>query len=248
MSVEGQIWLELSCLPDVIFGGVYIPPDDSIYYDVSHFGFLNAKVRDRKRVIVMGDFNGRVGEPPTLNLPDSFVCYKGIKDTTVTAQGRRLIDVCENNSMVVANHFSHKDKTSGGNLSYRIRDTWVSELDLCLINYQFIDVIKKLETNQDVRGSDHAPLCIELDFSHHLLVPQLLLLERASNLGQTYYRPPVAQFSKKSTSYKLVDIHHFSTVMEAHPPPDLFNGQVENLSDVLSVGCQVIDQVSKRLC
>lgn len=45
-SAEGKTWLELS-LPRFIFGGVSIPSDDSIYYDVSHFGFPIAKVRDR---------------------------------------------------------------------------------------------------------------------------------------------------------------------------------------------------------
>lgn len=64
LSYEGQIWLQLTCFPEFAFGGVYIPPDDSMYYDASWFGFLCANVHDRKRVIVMGDFNARVGTPP----------------------------------------------------------------------------------------------------------------------------------------------------------------------------------------
>ena len=145
------------------------------------------------------------------------------------------------NSLVIANHISHKGRSLGGNLSYRKRERWVSEIDLCLIKYQCLDVIKKLEVNQCIKGSDHAPLSVELDISHHF-VAESLLLERASNLGQTYYRPPNTHLFKKSNSYRSVDVQRFSTVMEAHPPPHL----IGNLSDVLSAGCDIIHMVSNE--
>ena len=91
LSYEGQIWLELTCFPEFIFGGVYIPPDDSMYYDVSQFGFLSANVHDRKRVIVMGDFNARVGTPLVPDTSDSPLSYVGVKDVSVNGHGRRLL-------------------------------------------------------------------------------------------------------------------------------------------------------------
>ena len=91
LSYEGQIWLELTCFPEFIFGGVYIPPDDSMYYDVSQFGFLNANVHDRKRFIVMGDFNSRVGTPPVLDTSDPPLSYEGIKDVTVNSHGKKVV-------------------------------------------------------------------------------------------------------------------------------------------------------------
>ena len=39
---ESQIWLELSIYPKISFGGVYIPPIDSAYYDQSIIGNMNA--------------------------------------------------------------------------------------------------------------------------------------------------------------------------------------------------------------
>ena len=142
---------------------------------------------------------------------------------------------------MVANHISHKGRSLGGNLSYRKRERWISEIDLCLIKYQWLDVIKKLEVNQCIRGSDHAPLCVELNMGDRF-VCESLLLERASNLGQTYYRPPVAHMFKKSNPYRAVRVQRFSTVMETHPPPQL----VGNLSDVLGTGCDIIQMVSNE--
>ena len=31
-SINEQLWVELKSLPNVVFGGMYIPPSDSIYY------------------------------------------------------------------------------------------------------------------------------------------------------------------------------------------------------------------------
>lgn len=55
------------------------------------------------------------------------------------------------------------DRVLGRNLSYKKRETWLSEIDLWLVKYQIFNVIKKLEVNQCIKGSDHLPLCVELD-------------------------------------------------------------------------------------
>ena len=42
MGTEGQIWLTLALLITIRLGGIYIPPQDSPYFDQSHWGALTA--------------------------------------------------------------------------------------------------------------------------------------------------------------------------------------------------------------
>ena len=64
---EGQIWLTMSWWPTVKIGGVYIPPHDSPYYGPELHGALAAHTFPPGNVIVVGDFNGRVGMLNILN-------------------------------------------------------------------------------------------------------------------------------------------------------------------------------------
>ena len=50
----------------------------------------------------------------------------------------------------------------GGGLSFR-RTEWISELDLCLVKYKCLGMLKKLEVRQDIEGSDHAPITLSVD-------------------------------------------------------------------------------------
>ena len=63
MDTEGQIWIELNFLTEYKLGGVYIPPDDSPYFQQADIGALAAHTADTANVIVLGDLNGRVGVP-----------------------------------------------------------------------------------------------------------------------------------------------------------------------------------------
>ncbi|MPC81071.1 hypothetical protein E2C01_075671 [Portunus trituberculatus] len=78
-DVEGQIWLQLSWRPN---GGVYIPPEDSPYYNASQFGEVAAGTRGSEKVVVMGDFNARVGDPIIRDEMRNLYEYQEVKDRT----------------------------------------------------------------------------------------------------------------------------------------------------------------------
>ena len=158
MSCEGQIWLELSCYPEYIFGGIYISPNDSPYFEPALFGSLMSNTMQYSKVIIMGDFNSRVGEPSMVYTNENVYEYSGIKDVTLNANGKQLLDICKASEMVVANHLVVGNKTLGGNLSYRQGENWVSEIDLCLIKSKIVGVIQDVIVDQRIHGSDHAPL------------------------------------------------------------------------------------------
>lgn len=49
-----------SFLNSLKLGGVYIPPEDSPYFQVVDMGALAAHTRHTGHVVVLGDFNARV--------------------------------------------------------------------------------------------------------------------------------------------------------------------------------------------
>ena len=67
LTLESQIWLELSCFPNTRFGGVYNPPDSSPYYEQSIIGNVYAQTNAKESAVVLGDFNARVGKPDILD-------------------------------------------------------------------------------------------------------------------------------------------------------------------------------------
>ena len=221
MNYEGQIWLELSLYPTISFGGVYIPPVDSQFFNQSLMANMNAHIEEKRKVVVLGDFNARPGHPIIPNKIGNQYEYDGIKDGTQNAPGRNLINLCKEKSLVIANHLKHNGKHFGGNLSYRKRKNWISEIDLCLIHEDALPILNEVEIRQEITGSDHAPLCIMLNTTNFdFLYP--LLLERAKYLGQSYIRPAVNKtILPKTRSSKEIDMEKFKTYMQSHHPPTL---------------------------
>ena len=55
LTLESQIWLELSCFPNTMFGGVYNPPDCSPYYEQSIIGNVYAQTNVKESTVVLGE-------------------------------------------------------------------------------------------------------------------------------------------------------------------------------------------------
>lgn len=91
----------------------------------------------------MGDFNAQVAEPHKDTVSNCY-SYVGVQDRSVNNHGRKLINLCKNNSLMVANHLSYSGTTLGGDCSYRQGKRWVAELDLCLVKHKNVPMIKKL--------------------------------------------------------------------------------------------------------
>lgn len=84
-ETEGQIWVDLTGWPALKLGSVYIPKEDSPYFQPSLYGALAAYTLLPGRVIVMGDFSARVGEPRPTNEMKEVCDYNGVKDFTVNS-------------------------------------------------------------------------------------------------------------------------------------------------------------------
>ena len=69
---------------------------------------------------------------------------------------------------------------------------WIYEIDLCLIHEDVLPILNVVEVRQDIKVSDHAPMCISLSATNrNSLLP--LLLERAKYLGKSYIGSPTKE-------------------------------------------------------
>ena len=98
--------------------------------------------------------------------------------------------MCDEKEMVVANHLKYDGKQLRGNLSFRRGGRWISEIDLCLVKYNCLNVLKDLYIRQDMMCSDHAPLTLTINTDVFKSVTPSQLLERASNLDRTFTHSP----------------------------------------------------------
>lgn len=177
---EGQIWVVLSCLPALKLGGVYIPPSDSPYYSPAQYGALAGHTADKDQVIALGDFNARVAKPQLTDGNGNQYHYQGVRDNELNEHGRTLLNICNNNGLVVANHLCCDRKLLGGDLSFRRREQWISEIDLCVAKNECVNMISDIRVDHTVPGSDHAPLCVTVSMDAKQAVPPTELLRRAS--------------------------------------------------------------------
>ena len=112
-------------------GGVYIPPEDSPYFNSSQHGTLEAHTHTSDNIIVLGDFNGRVGTPHIVKENGETYQYNSVNDVSVNNHGRAIVNMCNNNDMVIVNNLKYDDKQYNGQLTFKRRDKWLSEILIC---------------------------------------------------------------------------------------------------------------------
>ena len=244
ISLESQIWFELSCYPNTRFGGVYIPPEDSQYYDQSIIANMYVQMNGKEKVVILGDFNAHVGRPEMKDSKDNLLEYINVNNTSQNAPGKRLINMCKDRSLVIVNHLKYNNKSYGGNLSYRKGGNWISELDLCIANEYFLPLIDNVEIRQDVSGSDHAPLCVTTSIPFHDLIAPLLL-NRAKNLGQSFFtdQPNQGKILLKTEPRNKVNIINFENNLAHYQPPQLTS---EDLDSALTTSLNIIHKCAKK--
>ena len=127
-----KIWFRVSFMPNVIFGGCYIPSSDSPYYDEQFFANVERKCVDScHECIVFVDLNSSLG-----CATQTLVDHDPTMEYTVTDpvnnpnyNGSKLIGILWDCDLFVVNNMAYKSKRFGAHLTYRMRTRWVSELD-----------------------------------------------------------------------------------------------------------------------
>ncbi len=246
MEEDDMIWVNLSVCKDVKFGGVYIPPEDSLYCEASPFRALSEMCLNTRDVVVLGDFNARVGSHVLSCGDGSVYRYDGVKDPVVNSHGRMLRNMCRSNNMVVMNHLNRKGTTLGGDLSFRRGSRWTSEIDLCVVTSDCVRFVSSVEVNKSVKGSDHAPICVDYATKEMTQVSPTELLERANGLGESYRRIRANESMWKSPRYDTVNLHDFSTELLSLDPPNPDAVSIENISEAFRSSSEIIHEAARR--
>ena len=166
LSEHDQIWFRLSNISHTLFGACYVPPYDSPYYMESNHSFILGKSKDNpgSTMIVFGDLNSRIGKSIT-ELEDEENHYTPVDDIGhPSSHGRKLLNIMKDCNLLMVNNLTHKDKTFKGDLTFRKRQRWISEIDVYLISKCSISMIKNFHVDQRLDiPSDHAPISVALD-------------------------------------------------------------------------------------
>ena len=101
-----QIWFRIRTLPGIYFGGVYLPPTDSSYFDASAIASIRSRsfANPDMLFVCFGDINARFGMT-TRNLisEDTSLTYKPI-DLQLNARGQEMLQLCEDCKLLPVNN------------------------------------------------------------------------------------------------------------------------------------------------
>ena len=181
---EGTVRFELSCIPGVIFCGMYNEPSDSSYFRPETFASIPAHLESGKLSVIVGDMNARLGSRVHLLDETSGVTHD-IVDNTVNSNGRSLVQTCIANQLTPINNLKIGDRVWKGNLTYRKKQRWISEVDLCLVSSPLVEAVCHFAIDQNLQyPSDHAPVSVGFDFSCCINSCRIdELVERSNMLG-----------------------------------------------------------------
>ena len=244
-----QIWFRVSFMPNVIFGGCYIPPSDSPYYDEQFFANVERKcVGSCHEYILFGDLNSRLGcATKTLVDRDPAIEYT-VTDpvNNPNCNGSKLIGILRDCDLFVVNNMTYKSKRFGGHLTYRMRTRWMSELDLFIVSRRVLNVIADLFINRSLSvPSDHSPISLAVNCGDLKSTPAGQLLRRANQLGDhsvlhsTAPVPPVdgRPRSRRALPCDNIDLESFSHKLEQTDPRDLLDtdvgSSIESFCDIM---------------
>ena len=189
LSIPDQVWLKLKCVPEVLFGFVYIPPSDSPYFSETSLSSIQEKLKTSEAsngAVIIGDLNAHFGNmlqqlPNHLDLNN--LSYPLIPDPTRTANNnaKMIFSICAEESLAVVNNAVIGNQAFTSQLTYRQGNVWTSELDYVLVSCNMLKSINSYNVYQDMSlPSDHAPVAINIEPQH---VDLNNLLERAKMLA-----------------------------------------------------------------
>lgn len=77
---QDQIWFQICAIPDTKFGAIYIAPRDSPFFNPQSFALIQEHCQ-KEKVVMIGDFNSRMGNLTTLNRHQDGITYTENPDT-----------------------------------------------------------------------------------------------------------------------------------------------------------------------
>ena len=240
---DDGIWVSFSHTENIIFGGFYIPPHSSPYYNESLFSTINSRLKEfSKPCVLLGDFNAKIADfNSILSNPKFSYPYQSSNDRNFNVN--ILKSICVDNTLVILNNLKTFRKTFLGNFTFRQSTRWVSEMDLCILNPLLLPNILKFDIIRDLTlPSGHAIL--HLTFNAKMICNTKDLVERSSELLTEHNTVACV---KKSIHYRMIDQSKFKNLMNISRPPILLNSELDIHQVINNINDQIYDVSSRSM-
>ena len=247
-NIIDQVWFQIQCVPNTMFGFCYVPPADSQYFSHQSFVALHEKMLNYKgntKFCIIGDLNARFGTrvrdiPSQCKNPFIKECtYPNIPDDISTPNDNAylLSTVCVDHSLLVLNNVKTPTKYFPSQKTFKRRNRWISELDTTIVSYELLDYLSNWTVHQtNWLPSDHAPISIDLKSTR--FNTEIMLL-RATNLGghgSLMGQANHDRIGNRPIRYEQINVNEFSNNMTNLPMPNIDNTNVNTIvSDISNV-------------
>jgi hypothetical protein len=149
----------------LFLGFVYLSPDLVCMglEELKYFFELHEVIINSAPVIIMGDFNARIGksnqtfDSNLFEFTKLFACRES-RDQIENSSGKKLVKLMEENLFHVVNGRSLSD--SGGEYTF-VNANGSSAIDLAWVNLEALDYVTDMEVQDFILTSDHLPLSIK---------------------------------------------------------------------------------------
>ena len=160
-SLIDQVWIKTSLFPDTLLGACYIPPSDSPFFTPDAYAQIQERCINNNGIVI-GDLNCRIPKLSTFN--DYELTYDNNPDQGENANGKNIVQVCKHCNMYPINHAITNGRVHEGNLTFRQKDKWISQLDWAFCTKRLLKFVSQFNVlHEGFRQSNHAPISIQLD-------------------------------------------------------------------------------------
>ena len=235
--LNDQIWFKIRNIPNTIFGAVYIPPRDSPYFKGNAFAQIQEQIIDQENVFMLGDFNARLNNLECFNSPnENEWFYSNNPDDRQNANGTELKNICLQNDLIPINHLNFENVKCDGNLTFRKKHTWISQLDWGFCKNHSYKCIKSFKIlNTFSIPSDHAALSIQMNGFKYA---PALILTKAEQLGA--YKTAESRIQKPNKAIKMQDINAETFINSL---PDTHHIWTQNQEEDINTTCELLADI-----
>lgn len=228
-----NLWIFVKIqIPDsqFILGNVYISPKFNYIQAMESMQNLLESITDFK-VVVGGDYNGRIGELNYLDIPDltdsGFEAERSSMDTVINTRGEQLVEVME-----ICGFFALNGRTFGdipSQYTY-LCSAGNSVIDFVWCNWEMAEKVNSLCVSGSLLESDHLPVVTEINIPTMICEEEQVNSEFSGDNSTLHYRC--------TWSEELKDT--FSTELE-----NILQGQIENQSFYCNIKDGILETSQK---
>ena len=196
---------------------VYIPPMGSLFYRdnlICPFDEIQDEIT-RKRatgsVIISGDWNARTGNLNEIRSAGHFMESDFMKrynsEQIVNTYGRRLVELCKNNNMIIVNGRVTSEQGVIGNPFTCIKYNGVSTVDYAVVDYCALMCVESFSVLNKSIDSDHCPLRYTLLLDRGIYEPPVL--GKNDMLGfYSWDNKKKGIYQHSTDSAEMLDLYH----------------------------------------